>query len=406
MTWCHRNPVTGRRMALPSGARPAYALSSGQAGATRTKPDGSGAPAAADPRPVLIMAGGTGGHIFPGLAVAEALRQQGIAVAWLGAAGGMEERVVPGYDIPFYPLSVGGWRGKGWRTRLLAPFVLLRAVAMAARQLRRIHPCSVLSMGGFAAGPGGLAAWCLRRPMLVHEQNRIPGVTNKFLARRAQRVLVGFADAFAGTHVAAQWVGNPVRADIAALPRPAQRFAGRDRGLRVLVLGGSQGALALNQQLPRALARQADADTLQIHHQCGGKGLDDARDAYAEAGLQARVEAFIEDMAAAYAWADLAVCRAGALTLAELCAAGVASLLVPFPHAVDDHQTRNAEALVAADAARVVAESDFETDALDAQLAPLLDGRERLLRMAETARELAQPQAADTIAAQCLEVVR
>ncbi len=353
--------------------------------------------------PVLIMAGGTGGHIFPGLAVADALRARGVAVLWLGAEGGLETRLVPARGIEMHTVRVGGVRGKGWRTRLAAPFMLARSVMAAIGVLRRVRPRSVLSMGGYVAGPGGLAAWLLRRPLLVHEQNRVPGVTNRVLAKFARRVLVGFADAFPPA-IGAEWIGNPVRADIAALADPASRMGGRSGRARLLVLGGSQGARALNRALPAALSLMPHASRPDVLHQCGARDLEGARQAYAEAGVEARVEPFIEDMAAAYGWADLAVCRAGALTLAELAAAGLGALLVPYPHAVDDHQTRNAQALCEAGAAELIQERDLQAQALSTRLATLLGDRERRVAMATSARVLARPDAAERIADRCLEV--
>jgi len=354
----------------------------------------------ADSRPVLIMAGGTGGHIFPGLAVAETLRAQGVPVAWLGAVGGMETRVVPAHGIELHEIRVGGLRGKGWKTRLGAPLMLVRALLSAIAVLRRLKPRSVLSMGGYVAGPGGLAARLLHRPLLVHEQNRVAGFTNRKLAAHAQRVLAGFADALPN----AEWVGNPVRGAIAALAPPAQRFAGRAGRARLLVLGGSLGARALNLALPQALALLPPERRPEVLHQCGNRGLDEAREAYAKAGVEAQVVPFIEDMAGTYAWADLAVCRAGALTLAELTAAGLGAVLVPFPHAVDDHQTRNGEALVPAGAAELIQERDWNVEQLAQRLDALLAGRARLLAMAEAARTLAKPDAAAVIARACVEV--
>ncbi|MGB6145171.1 MAG: undecaprenyldiphospho-muramoylpentapeptide beta-N-acetylglucosaminyltransferase [Rhodanobacter sp.] len=357
-------------------------------------------PAFADPRPVLIMAGGTGGHIFPGLAVAECLRGQGVPVAWLGAVGGMETRVVPAHGIELHTVAVGGLRGKGWKTRLLAPLMLLRALLASLALLRRLRPRSVLSMGGYVAGPGGLAAWLLRRPLLVHEQNRVAGFTNRKLAALARRVLAGFD----GVLPQAQWVGNPVRAVIGALPPPAQRMADRPGAPRLLVLGGSLGARALNLAVPQALARLEPGQRPEVLHQCGSHGLDEARAAYAQAGVEARVVAFIDDMADAYGWADLAVCRAGALTLAELSAAGLGALLVPFPYAVDDHQTRNAEVLAAVGAAEIMQENALDNQQLAQRLAALLGDRTALLAMAEAARTLAKPDAAQVIARACTEV--
>jgi len=353
----------------------------------------------AEQRPVLIMAGGTGGHIFPGLAVAETLRAQGVPVAWLGAVGGMEAKVVPAHGIELHAIHVGGLRGKGWKTRLAAPVMLARALLAAFGVLRKLRPRSVLSMGGYVAGPGGLAARLLHRPLLVHEQNRVAGFTNRKLAAHARRVLAGFADALPN----AEWVGNPVRGAIAALASPAQRFAGRAGRARLLVLGGSLGARALNLALPRALALLPPERRPEVLHQCGNRGLDEAREAYAKAGVEARVVPFIEDMAGTYGWADLAVCRAGALTLAELTAAGLGAVLVPFPHAVDDHQTRNAEALVAAGAAELIQERDLNVEQLAQRLDALLADRARLLAMAAAARTLAKPDAATVIAAACLE---
>ncbi|WP_425493894.1 undecaprenyldiphospho-muramoylpentapeptide beta-N-acetylglucosaminyltransferase, partial [Dyella silvatica] len=262
--------------------------------------------------PVLIMAGGTGGHIFPGLAVAEALRLQGVPVVWLGAVGGMETRVVPAHGIELLTVPVGGLRGKGWKTRLLAPLMLARALFASWKVLRRIKPRSVLSMGGYVAGPGGIAARFTGCPLLVHEQNRVAGYTNRKLAGYARRVLEGFADTLPG----AEWVGNPVRAAIAALLPPTQRMSGRTSPARLLVLGGSLGARALNLSLPQALALLPLARRPEVLHQCGSRGVDEASEAYAKAGVEARIVPFIDDMAGSYAWADLAVCRAGALTVA------------------------------------------------------------------------------------------
>ena len=354
----------------------------------------------ANSRPVLIMAGGTGGHIFPGLAVAEALRGRGVPVAWLGAVGGMETRVVPANGIELHTVAVGGLRGKGFATRLRAPWMLARALLRALAIVRKVRPRSVLSMGGYVAGPGGVAARLLGCPLVVHEQNAVAGYTNRKLARHARAVLAGFDGALSG----ATWVGNPVRAAIAALPVPAARFAQRTGAACLLVLGGSLGARALNLAIPRALAALPPEQRPQVVHQCGARGLEEARDAYAVAGVQAHIVPFIDDMAGAYAWADLAVCRAGALTVAELTAAGLGALLVPFPHAVDDHQTRNGQALVDAGAAELIQEATLDIDTLARRLQTLLADRPRLLAMAAAARDLAKPDATDTIASVCLEV--
>jgi UDP-N-acetylglucosamine--N-acetylmuramyl-(pentapeptide) pyrophosphoryl-undecaprenol N-acetylglucosamine transferase len=345
--------------------------------------------------PVMILAGGTGGHIFPGLALAHALRERGTPVLWLGAEGGMETRLVPQHDIPIDTIAVQGVRGKGIAALLAAPFKLWSAVRAASQTLRERQPRIVVSFGGYAAGPGGLAARLAGVPLIVHEQNRAPGLTNRVLAKFARRVLTGFPGSFADTQE--QVVGNPVRAEIAAIAPPAERFAARDGKVRLLVLGGSQGARALNVALPKAL-RTIGTNSLEVRHQCGEKLLAAAQQAYADAGVPASVEAFIADMAAAYAWADLVVCRAGALTLAELCAAGVGAVLVPFPAAVDDHQTRNAEFLVERGAALLVAEgAGFEQRLVDA-LRPLLADAAKRRALADAARALARPDAAQRIA--------
>lgn len=342
---------------------------------------------------VTILAGGTGGHIFPGLAVAHELRRRGVDVGWLGSAGGMETRLVPQHGIEVDTIAIRGVRGKGVATLLAAPFKLLSAVSAARGVIARRRPSAVISFGGFAAGPGGLAARLAGVPLFVHEQNRAPGMTNRVLARLARRVLTGFPGTFPGEEV----VGNPVRTEIAAVAPPTTRLDGRTGPLRLLVLGGSQGAAALNRAVPAALASLRGTATWDVRHQCGEKMLDAARTAYREAGVDAAVEPFIADMAAAYAWADLVVCRAGALTLAEVCAVGVASVLVPFPQAVDDHQTKNAQFLVERGAARLLPQGEH----LAAQLADTLStlsSREALRPMAEAARALARPDAASRVA--------
>jgi len=348
-----------------------------------------------DDRPVMILAGGTGGHIFPGLAVAKALLAQHVPVTWLGAQGGMETRLVPPHGIGIDTISVRGVRGKGALALLAAPWKIFAAVRAAQRVLRERQPRAVISFGGFAAGPGGIAARLAGVPLVVHEQNRAPGMTNRVLARVADQVLTGFPDTFpAGRE---EVVGNPVRAEIAAIAPPPQRFDGRDGALRLLVLGGSQGARALNAAVPAAVSVLRGSGEFQVRHQCGEKMHADAVAAYAAAGVDASIEPFIADMAAAYAWADLVVCRAGALTLAELCAAGVGSVLVPFPQAVDDHQTKNARFLVERGAATLLPQGDD----LPAQLATVLKtlgDRADLLRMAQAARALARPNAAEHVA--------
>ena len=343
--------------------------------------------------PVMILAGGTGGHIFPGLAVAAALQSRGVNVRWLGADGGMETRLVPARGIAIDTIAVKGLRGKGMIALLMAPLRVLAAIRAAAAVLKLRNPRAVVSFGGYAAGPGGIAARLRGTPLIVHEQNRAPGMTNRVLARLAQRVLTGFPQTF--RHVDELVVGNPVRDEIAELPPPSQRFSQRSGALRLLVLGGSQGARALNTAVPQALTGISDA--VDVRHQCGEKLRDDARHAYAEANISASIEPFIADMAAAYAWADLVVCRAGALTLAELCAAGVGSVLVPFPQAVDDHQTRNAEYLVEHGAALLLPQGANLALELRTVLTTLSADPTRRLEMAESARALARPDAAQRV---------
>jgi UDP-N-acetylglucosamine--N-acetylmuramyl-(pentapeptide) pyrophosphoryl-undecaprenol N-acetylglucosamine transferase len=357
----------------------------------------------------MILAGGTGGHIFPGLAVARALRARDVPVLWLGADGGMETRLVPANGVPIRTIAVRGLRGKGLASTLAAPLVLARSLAQAFGVVRGVRPRAVLSFGGFAAGPGGLAAWLLRRPLIVHEQNRAPGMTNRVLARLARRVLCGFPDSFPG--VDEETVGNPVRDEIAALPPPAERHVGRHLGtddaapLRLLVLGGSQGARAINATVPKVVARLGAA-RFDIRHQCGEKMLDECRAAYAQAGVAASVEPFIADMAAAYGWADLVIGRAGALTIAELCAAGVGAILVPFPGAVDDHQARNAEYLADAGGGCWLRQDAALEDGLAQRLQVLLDDRPKLLALAVAAHAAAFPHAAERVADIALEEAR
>ena len=357
---------------------------------------------------VLIMAGGTGGHIFPGLAVADSLRRRGVEVRWLGARGGMECRQVPSRGIELDVVDISGLRGKGAARWLLAPWKLLRAVKQSARLLRARRPACAISFGGYAAGPGGLAARLRGIPLLVHEQNRVPGMTNRVLARFAARVL----QAFPGTWDERQrplTCGNPVRREVTALPAPAERLAGREGPVRLLVTGGSQGARALNQLLPAALALLPAELQVEVRHQCGRDRADETRAAYAEAGIAAGaasgvdVAEFIDDMAEAYGWADLVVCRAGALTVSEVAAAGLPAVFLPFPHAVDDHQTRNAEFLVERGAAVLLPEAITDAPELAEALAALLQDRGKRLEMAERARAAAIPDAADRVAALCAE---
>jgi UDP-N-acetylglucosamine--N-acetylmuramyl-(pentapeptide) pyrophosphoryl-undecaprenol N-acetylglucosamine transferase len=294
--------------------------------------------------PVLIMAGGTGGHVFPALAVARLLRERQCEVTWVGTQRGIEARVVPANGFTIEWLSVAGLRGKGILTLLLAPLRLGIALAQALAILRRRRPAVVLGVGGFVTGPGGVAAWLLHRPLVIHEQNAIAGLTNRLLSRLARVVLEGFPNSFP-PRARPQCVGNPVRREITALAPPEERLARRGDAVRLLIFGGSLGAARLNDSVPRALAAFAPVARPQVWHQAGERGHAQALETYTRAGVTARVDAFIDDMAAAYAWADLVICRAGALTVSELAAVGLGAILVPFPAAVDDHQTHNARYL-------------------------------------------------------------
>lgn len=352
---------------------------------------------------VLIAAGGTGGHVYPALAVAAVLRRRGHEVVWMGAPDSFEARVVPTHGIALETVRVKGLRGKGLARLVGAPLLLIRALLDALAVLRRQRPAVVLGMGGFAAGPGGFAARLRGTPLVIHEQNAAPGLTNRLLARIASRVLEAFPESFERHGFRdATTLGNPVRAGFAELPSPTQRLADRGDAGRVLVLGGSQGARALNEIVPAALAMMTPATRPQVRHQAG-RTLDIARAAYAAAGVDGEVLAFIDDMPAAYGWADLVVCRAGASTIAELAAAGCAAILVPFPHAVDDHQTRNGQYLVDAGAALMIPEDLLDAKVLAGLIGGLLSKREPLVTMANAARAAAWQAADERIADVCLE---
>jgi UDP-N-acetylglucosamine--N-acetylmuramyl-(pentapeptide) pyrophosphoryl-undecaprenol N-acetylglucosamine transferase len=351
------------------------------------------------------MAGGTGGHVFPALALARLLRSRSYEVVWLGTRRGLEARVVPQNNFPIEWLSVGGLRGKGVMTLLAAPFRLAHALYQALRVMRRHRPLVVVGLGGFVTGPGGVAAWLTRAPLVIHEQNAIAGFTNRRLAPLSREVLEAFPNSFdAGTKARA--IGNPVRAEIFAIPPPAQRFAQRSGAIRLLVIGGSLGAMKLNATVPFAVARLAGSIDLDVRHQAGEKWIDNAKKNYADANVRADVRPFIEDMAEAYAWADLVICRAGALTISELAAAGVGAILVPFPAAVDDHQTHNAQYLVQENAAVLVHDRDVTPERLATELQRLCAGRGKLLAMAERARLLAKPNAAEELFQSCVAHAR
>ena len=352
-------------------------------------------------RTVMIMAGGTGGHVFPALAIAGMLRSQR-EIVWLGTERGIESRLVPAAGYPVEWIEVEGLRGKGIGRWLSAPLRLLRAVAQARRALAKNRPGVVLGCGGFASGPGGIAAWLTGAPLVIHEQNAVAGLTNRWLARVANRIAEGFPGSFPAS-ARALYTGNPVRSEIASLPPPRERFESRSGPMRLFVFGGSQGAAALNRLVPAALALLPEGRRPWVLHQTGERDRDSTDAAYRKAGIQAEVRAFIDDMAAAYANADLVISRSGALTVAELAAAGVGSILVPFPAAVDDHQTRNAEWLGRVSAAQVVSETGLTAEELANRIATLFgNGRARLLAMADAARALAVTDAARRVAELCL----
>ena len=354
---------------------------------------------------LLVVAAGTGGHVYPALAVAEHLRSMGVDVSWLGTVAGIESRLVPAAGFRLHTSRVSGLRGKGFARWLAAPFVLLRSGLGAIATLARVRPHVVLGMGGYGAGPGGVAARMLGIPLVIHEQNAIPGLTNRILAWIATRVLEAFPASFPSRRRAIH-TGNPVREPLVRGPDPGVRLAHRGGRLRVLVIGGSQGARALNEVVPRALAMDSLGDRVTVRHQCGSAHVEATRASYAAHGVEAEITGYIEDMGAAYTWTDIAVCRAGAMTIAELSAVGVASILVPFPHATDDHQSRNARFLADRGAALVVAERGLDAAALAVTLRDLHDDRARVEAMSCAAYGVAVRDAAHRVAAHCLEVAR
>ena len=351
--------------------------------------------------PIMIMAGGTGGHVYPALAVAEYLRAQDVPLFWLGTPRGIENRVVPQQGIELLTVRVSGVRGKGLRSKLAAPLKVLAAILQALYICIRRRPAAALGMGGFASGPGGIAAWLLRIPLLIHEQNRVAGTTNRILARFAVKIMQGFPGTF-GDRAGVITTGNPVRRQIADLAGRKTAFApGR---LNVLVLGGSQGARKLNRVAPPALDRLQRRMKLNVRHQCGERHLSETQRVYDGLQLdQVRLEPFIDDMASAYRWADIAVCRAGALTIAELCAAGLAAILVPFPYAIDDHQTANARFLRDAGAALLLPEDELTETGLEDLLWQLCSTEGKLSELARNSRSCAFPDAAEAVGALCLE---
>ncbi|MFD1215306.1 undecaprenyldiphospho-muramoylpentapeptide beta-N-acetylglucosaminyltransferase [Microbulbifer celer] len=346
----------------------------------------------------LVMAGGTGGHVFPALAVANALREQGAEVEWLGTARGIESQLIPAADIPLHCITVEGVRGRGRGALLKAPLQISRAILQARKVVKAVGPDAVLGFGGFATGPGGVAARMSGIPLIIHEQNAVAGTTNRLLARIASRVLEAFPSGLPG----ARQVGNPVRPEIAQLPSPSARV-GKQQPMRLLVLGGSLGAVAINELVPQAIARLEQAVRPQIVHQAGQRHLELAQKAYERAGVKAEVVPFIADMATAYENADLVICRSGALTVSEIAAAGLGAIMVPFPFAIDDHQTKNGEWLAEAGAAQVIQQDDLKPELLAQILRELFADPKKLLAMAEAARQVAKPDATDQVLAVCRE---
>lgn len=349
---------------------------------------------------ILIMAGGTGGHVYPALATANLLQEQHDRIEWMGSKGGMEEEVVTKAGIPFHGISVQGLRGKGKLSLALAPFKIVHAVLQAISVIRKVKPDCVMGMGGFASGPGGLAARLLGKPLLIHEQNAVAGMTNRVLSKVANSVMEAFPDSFPG-QVAAKLTGNPLRKDVCELYYQPKETDQSDRPMRLLVLGGSLGALRLNECVPQALGKLNVSDQPEIWHQSGKRHFDVTEQAYKASDVEAKVSPYIDDMAAAYKWADFVICRAGALTISELCAAGLGAILVPYPHAVDDHQTLNARWMEKAGAAWLLPQQDLNAETLAEMLKPLITKRKRIAILSEAAHKLGQPEATEKVAAEC-----
>jgi len=359
-----------------------------------------------DKGPILITAGGTGGHVYPGLAVARALIEQNIPVIWMGTPKGLEARVIPEAGIEMVHLSVNGLRGKGLTTLLAAPLQLVKALFQSLMIMIKVKPSAVLGMGGFVAGPGGLVAALMGKPVLIHEQNAIPGLTNKLLSNVSKKILEGFPGTFPASGSKEKkilGVGNPVRKDIAAIDTPTARLGDRWGHVHVLVFGGSLGAQVLNEVVPMALEEMPLDKRPVVRHQAGKNKDESTTSLYKKLGVNAEVTPFIEDMAEAYEWADLVICRSGALTVAELAAAGMASVMVPYLHAVDDHQTANAKYLSESGAAVLMPQKELNADSLSAVLADLCGDRNKLIEMSIKARRLSKPEATEEVAALCAE---
>lgn len=372
---------------------------------------------------VLIMAGGTGGHIFPALSIARQLQASGVKVEWLGTRKGLEAQLIPETDIPIHYISVSGLRGKSRLSIVLSPFVILLAILQALMKLLSIKPSCVLGMGGFVTGPGGVAAWILRKPLLIHEQNAIAGLSNQLLSPMASVVMEGFAGAFKRkaelTHNVivksickpekVLHVGNPLREEILNCPSPQQRYAvaSEKEPIKILVIGGSLGAVAINKAIPEMLKDFPEAENLALWHQCGKNNIASCQAYYEELGFteneNLRIAAFIDDMAAAYCWADVVICRAGASTVSEISAIGIPALFVPFPYAVDDHQTENAMIMQKLGAAWIIQEQELKPLALGNILLQLIADRTLILKMAMLAQQAAKTGATEDAASTCME---
>ncbi len=351
---------------------------------------------------ILIMAGGTGGHVFPGLAVADYLKQLGWRIVWLGTESGMELKLVPQHGYETEVISFSGLRGKRLITWLMLPLRLVKAFLQSVKIIRNVKPNVILGMGGYPAFPGGMMASLLNKPLIIHEQNSIPGLTNKILAKLADRIFLGFPDAILNNKEKSIYSGNPVRSEIMLIEAPEKRFSGREGKLNLLIVGGSLGAQILNTIVPEALKLIPENLRPQVVHQAGITQLNSVKKMYGDLQMDAEVIAFIDDIANRYATCDLVLCRAGALTVAELSIAGVASILVPYPHAVDDHQTHNARFLSDHGAAVLIHQRDLSAKKLADLLADL--SREKLLEMAITARSRAKPEATRVVAEACIEL--
>lgn len=352
---------------------------------------------------VLIAAGGTGGHVYPALAVADYLREQGMEVTWVGTEKGLEHRVIPAANIPLEIISISGLRGKGLLNLLFVPLKLVVAIAQAIKIFSRVKPDAVLGMGGFVSGPCGLAAFILRKPLYLHEQNAIPGLTNKVLSYFATTAMQAFPNSLKINKNIIS-TGNPIRKDISELAEPETRMSQREDSIRLLIVGGSLGSQALNENVPQALSEITKELQPNVWHQTGKNKLDATIEKYRKVNIEAKVTEFIENMAEAYEWADLVICRAGALTVSELANAGVAAILVPYPYAVDDHQTANAKYLTNVGAAILIQQDQIMPKLKEVMTELLQAGRTKLIDMAKAARELAKPDATKTVAEICLGV--